>query len=140
MFMFQRLKAKKGITLVEMVISALILAMALGAMLGCFVIGRISAVKARNRIQVMNFARARMEWVKAQGYTALRNLSPNPFVETDVDAGLIDDTRNTKIEVDADDNLIVTVTIAWQDPIWGGTREVNEKLVTLISEKAGNSY
>lgn len=134
MFMFQRLQDKRGITLVEAVISVLILAMALGAMLGCFVIGRISAVKARNRIQVMNLARARMEWVKAQDYTALRNLSPNPFVETDVDAGLIDDTRSTKIVVDSNDNLIVTVTIAWQDPIWGGTKEVSEELVTLISE------
>lgn len=132
--MFQRLKGKKGITLVEMVISALLLAIALGAMLGCFVIGRISAGKARNRIQAMNLARARMEWVKVQDYTYLRDLSPNPFVEPDVDAGLIDDTRSTRVVVDADDNLIVTVTIAWQDPIWRGTKGVSEELVTLIGK------
>lgn len=125
MFMFQRLEDKKGITLVEMVISVLILAMALGAMLGCFVIGRISATKAKHRVQAMNFLRGKMEEIKAIGidessgsYTLEEGLTGTWIVNVDPKDGYKE----------------IEVVISWQDPIWGGTKEVSEELVTLISE------
>ena len=142
--MFVKLGQRKGLTLVEMVVSVLILGMALGVMLSCFVIGRVSATKAKHRMKAMNLLRAKMEWVKGQSYSTIEGWIGNPIIENDVDDAigadeLIDDTRTTTVAYDADNNLIVTITLNWRKRRWGGLSEKggggnppDEELVTLI--------
>lgn len=160
MIMFVKLKQKKGLTLVEMVISVLILGLALGAMLGTFVIGRVSATKAKHHIQAMNLARARMEWIKDQSYAGLPRgvatvtpaypyrISDNPVTidvgrDVDGDGDLDNDgdeltgSRITQIKPigTPEEYLEVTVTVTWTERLLGGgSRQANEQLKTLISE------
>ncbi|MFC1644243.1 prepilin-type N-terminal cleavage/methylation domain-containing protein [Candidatus Omnitrophota bacterium] len=143
--MFNRLiKDKRGLTLVEALVSVLLLGLTVGAMLGGFVIGRLSITRVHHRAKAMNLLRARMEWVKAQGYSTVEGWAGTPIVESDVDDAvgtneLLDDTRTTTVVKDANDNLMVTVTLNWTKQGWGGPvtkgDEANpdEKLVTLMS-------
>ena len=124
--MFVKLRQKRGLTLVEMVISVLILGLALGAMLGTFVMGRVSATKAKHHIQAMNHARAAMEQYIHDGTTftlpdgdikSLGGTCPPPVI-SDYAAGI----------------KKVVVAISWNERSMGGSRQVSEQLVTLVRE------
>ena len=157
--MFVKSRQKKGITLIEMIISVLILGLALGAMLGSFVIGRVSATKAKHRIEAANLARQGMEWIKDQSYAGLPRgiaaITPSyPYQISNnsviIDVGEDVDGDGILVEIDGDEltgsritqvkpigtpeeYLEVTVTVAWADLSWGGTSNVSERLVTIIS-------
>lgn len=127
--MFVNLRQRKGLTLVEMVVSVLILGLALGAMLGSFVIGRISATKAKHRIEAMNLLRAKMEEIKNTPYSNIVDEGP-VTVTIDEEEGL----RGTRVvDVDDDGYKEVEVVISWQDLSLGGTSQVSERLVTIVS-------
>ncbi|MFH1552719.1 MAG: type II secretion system protein [Candidatus Omnitrophota bacterium] len=146
--MFNRLiKDKRGLTLVEALVSVLLLGLTVGAMLGGFVIGRLSITRVHHRAKAMNLLRARMEWAKGQGYSKLLE---GTFTEDNVDDPdvthpdrvneLIDDTRTTTVVKDLTTGILtVTVTLNWTKQGWGGPVEKgdednpDEELVTLIS-------
>ena len=137
--MFVNLKKKKGLTLVEMVISALILGMTLGAMLGTFIIARIGATKAKHRIEVMNLLRGKIEELKDTDYDDIVDEGTEP-VSIDIGPDGVRDTDDDLVgeqSVSVEDKTgykEVTVTISWDDLSWGGgSTAVSEELVTLIS-------
>lgn len=137
---FVNLRNKKGLTLVEMTISALILGLVLGAMLGTFVIARVSATKAKHRIEVLNLLRAKMEAVKDSDYYDIGNELPEE-VSIDIGPDLLRGTGDDLVgsrTVDVVDNSgykNVTTTLSWNERAWGGaTRSVSANLVTLVCE------
>ena len=119
---------KKGLTLVEVLISAVILGIVLISLLGVFVVGRFGSAKAKHHIEAMNHARAAMEQYIKDGTTTytittgdISSLNGNCVIdETPNYGGYTGLTR-------------VVVTISWTPPTWGGGKEVSEELVTLIS-------
>jgi type II secretory pathway pseudopilin PulG len=141
---------RSGVTLVEMVVSILILGTTLGAMLGVFLISKVSVINAKYYTAVMNLARARMEDMKdqlSQDYnnTALRGVStvtpsyPYQISNTQVtidggrdldgdgdfsdsDGDELTGSRITQVEPigSPEQYLEVTVTITWSGYKWGG--------------------
>ena len=78
--MFSRLKNnKRGFTLVEMVVSVLILGIASGTMLGVFMISRVSIAKAKYYMQAMNLLRVRMENLKNTEYADIESVPSAPI-------------------------------------------------------------
>ncbi|MFH1837464.1 MAG: prepilin-type N-terminal cleavage/methylation domain-containing protein [Candidatus Omnitrophota bacterium] len=136
---------KKGMTLVESLVAMLILLFVITGMLSAFVVGKMSIYRTGNRAKAMNLLREQMELIKAQDLSTIEGWIDDPFPpEDDVDDAvggddLIDDTRTTTVQQDADGNLIVTVTLNWAKKSWGGTLtkgtadDPDMKLETLIS-------
>ena len=123
--MLVNLRQKKGFTLVEMVISVLILGLALGAMLGTFVMGRISATKAKHHIEAMNHARAAMEQYIHDGTT---------FTLPEGDIKSLNGSCSVVPSDYAADVNKVVATISWNERSMGGSSQVSEQLVTLVRE------
>jgi len=136
---------KKGMTLVEALVSILILVIVVTGMLGAFAVGKLGTERTKNRAKAMNLLRDKMEWVKSQSPSVVEGWIANPLAsENDVDDpigenDLINDTRTTTVTTDTDGNLIVTVTLNWEKKAWGGTMTKGNSsnpdlaLVTLIS-------
>lgn len=133
------LENKKGFSLTEVIVSAVILGIVVISLLGVFMIGRVGSAKAKHRTKAMNLIRARMEWIKGQGYLVVDGWRANPLPdEHDIDDAvgtdeLLNDVRITRVIKDAGNNLVVTVTIDWDEKRWLGTDRQQEELVTLIS-------
>jgi len=136
---------KMGFAFVELLVAVLIFALAFGALLSAFVMGRVSAIKVKHRMIVENLLRQQMEWVKSQSYATIQGWVGNPVVENDVDSGamfgqdeLLNDFRTTTVTQDAFGNLTVTVTLNWDKRRWGNTGAAgthanpDEVLVTVI--------
>lgn len=119
-------KNKRGVTLIEVLISILILGIALGAMLGSFVMGRFSATKAKHRIEAMNYARAAME--------LLINDQTATFTLPDGDIKSLNGSYSPQITNYATGIKKVVVTISWDERSMGGSTRVSEQLVTLVRE------
>lgn len=135
---------KKGLTLVETAGAVVILGIIIIAMVGAFAVARLSIVNAKHRIKAINLTKAQMEWVMAQEFDTVKGWIANPITENDVDNTvggdeLINDTRTTTVTLDANGNLIVTVTLNWEKRGMTGTlakgtsNNPDERLVTLIS-------
>jgi len=139
---------KRGFAFIEMLVAVLIFALAFGALLSAFVMGRVSAIKVKHRMIAENLLRQRMEWVKEQGYAWIdanvvgignekieHPINPADGIGQDE---LLNHTRTTSVTKDADDNLTVTVTLNWDKRRWGnmgaaGTlANPDEVLVTII--------
>lgn len=156
----KRKNRKRGLTLVEAIVSVLILGITVGAMLGVFMIGRYSVTKGKDYIEAMNLARARMEWIKAQNYADLNRgtasvtaaypyLASTESVTIDVgrdidNDGIFDNdgdeligTRITQVEPigSPEEYLKVTVTVSWTERLLGGSGwQASKSLITFISE------
>ena len=129
---------KKGFTLVEAVVAAAILGITVVSLLGVFVMGRIGSAKAKHRIKTVNLLQAKMEWVKGQGYSIIESWVGNPLIENNVDDTigedeLLSDIQTTSVVKDADNNLIVTVSISWDEKQWFGIGRQQEEAVALVS-------
>lgn len=126
--------SSKGLTLIESVISLMILSIAVGAVLGTFVVGRVGAAKTKHRIVAMNLCCARMEWAKEQSSATLTGLVGSGSTESDVAGSeLMAETRQTQVVLDGNLNFIVTVTMQWTERAWGGSNAATEELVTVIN-------
>jgi len=133
---------RRGITLVEILISILILGISVGAMLGAFVIGRVSAQKAKHRIEAMNYARAAMEEYRDSGVLPEED---RPIAELEDEEGREDDEASdiatlggtytvttTSLGSELEE---VTATVSWPErSLGGGSRTVTEELVTIMRE------
>lgn len=129
---------KKGFTLVEVIISAVILGIVIISLSNIFVLSKIGSAKAKHRMKAMNLLRAKMEEIKERPYYDIEALVGSDEIESDVDNDigtdeLLNDTRTTSVSKDANNNLEVTVTIVWDEKRWLGSGQQSEDLVTLIS-------
>ena len=121
---------KKGLTLVEVLISAVILGIVFISLLGVFVVGRFGSAKAKHHIEAMNHARAAMEQYIKDGTTITYTITTGDISSLNGNC-VIGKTEN----YGDDDGLTrVVVTISWTPPTWGGGKKVSEELVTLIRE------
>lgn len=143
---------KRGFTLVEMVVSILILGIVAGAMIGTFMISKVSVVKAKYYIEVMNLLRGEIENLKNTPYVDIQSVAAQDITIEDNLVGQIlvevkdkddfdgdGDTTEGAIDVDGDGTndscKPIYVTISWTSYTWGGgDSNVSEGLVTLISE------
>lgn len=152
--MFRLLRRKnrnRGFTLLESIISVLILGLTVGAMVGVLMIGRAAVTKGKDYIGAMNLVRERMEWIKAQSYASLPRgaaavTATYPYL-TETETVIIDYGRDIDGDGDFDDEgeedeltgtritqiqpvndsdgsemyLRVTVTVTWTERFAGGT-------------------
>ena len=151
---------KRGLTLVEMVISVLILGVVVGAMLGAFMTSRLGMFKAKFYMQAMNLLRYEMEELKNTPYGDISDSKYDTTIDTgsDPDSTADDligevivevgdkedldgdeDTSEEEINIDnsGGNDLCkpVYVTISWTIPLLGsGNKSESEELVTLISK------
>ena len=153
------LYGSKGITLVEALVSILILGITLVAMLGTFIMGRISATKAKYYIEAVNLLRAEMEEVRNTAYGSVVSGAAQS-VSIDIGPDLARDTTDdlmgtiqvevrdkndldgdndtTETEIDIDGDAVndpckpVYVTISWTSPTWGGGDDVSEEVACCI--------
>ena len=129
---------KKGFTLVEVLISAVILGIVIISLLNIFVLSKIGSAKAKHRMKAMNLLRAEMEEIKVQDYSVIDGWIDNPRSDknnVDNPIGtdeLLNDVITTSVVL-ANNNLKVTVEITWDEKRWLGTGQQSEDLVTLIS-------
>lgn len=122
----KELKRKRGFTLIEAAISVFILGLALGAMLGAFVMGRFSVIHAKHRIESMNHAQAAMEQYIDDG---------TAFTLPDGDIKSLGGSCPPPVSTSYSTGIKkVVVTISWNEPVMGGTKSRSEQLVTLIRE------
>lgn len=132
------LKDKKGFTLVEVLVSAVILGIVIISLLNIFVLSKIGSAKAKHRMKAMNLLRAEMEEIKVQDYSVIDGWIDNPRSDknnVDNTIGtdeLLNDVITTSVVL-ANNNLKVTVEITWDEKRWVGTDQQSEDLVTLIS-------
>ncbi|MFH1411092.1 MAG: type II secretion system protein [Candidatus Omnitrophota bacterium] len=143
----KRVFDKKGMTLVEALVSILILVVVITSMMGAFIVGNMEIKRTKNRAKAMNLLQDRMEWVKSQSPFVIAGWISVPLpAENDVDSAfggddLVNDTRTTTVTQDSDGNLIVTVCLNWEKAAWGTTMtkgtvgDPDLELVTLISYK-----
>lgn len=127
---------RRGITFVEIVISLLLLGIAIGAVVGAFVVSKASATRAKHRVSAINLARAKLETIKGLTYSQIPDQA---IVENVViDQGLpspgdeLSGQRTTTI-LDVYGNKAiyrVTTKITWTE--FGNILE--EMVITLISQ------
>jgi len=117
-------RRKAGTTLIENLISVLILGLVIGAMLGTFTMAKFNTKMARHRIEAMNYARAIMEQYIDSGATSI-------VLGGDIASlgGTYPPPTVSPYTSDLDE---VTVTVFWDERSLGGTSTVSEELVTLI--------
>lgn len=134
----------RGLTLIEVVIPILIVAITVMGLLTSFLMGRVHTAVSRHRIHAANLLRARLEELKANGYDFLNTFSPNPCVETNLvlDTGqdelLPNDdllcTRTTVVtDNDGDAALEIAVTVTWQERVMSANRNYSESLYTIVA-------
>ena len=117
---------RKGVTFVEMLICILILGVALGTLLGSFLISKISVARARHRIEAMNHAQAAMETlINDQGATFVL---PDGDIK-DLGGAYVGTVANEASGIDR-----ITVTISWNERSLGGTQALSEQLITFIRQ------
>lgn len=112
-------------TLVEMVVSILILGIVAGAMVGVSMIGRMSIAKANHYMQAMGHAQAAMEQLMINETFSL------PDGDIKNSAGSFSFTPTTPVT--GINPLVVTIT--WNERSLGGSGQVSEQLTTLVVRK-----
>jgi len=139
-----KLSSAKGLSLVEILVPMLIVALAVVGLLTSLVMGRVHTALARHRSQAVNLLRARMEELKSGGYDYLNGFDPNPAVETDLvlDTGQHEEsqhddltcTRTTQItDTDGDGALEITVTVDWSERVMSADKHFSESLFTIVA-------
>lgn len=126
MLQLSKLKNRRGFTLVEAVVSILILGIALGIMLIVFMMSRMSVAMAKHRIEAMNHARAAME--------QLINNRTASLTLPDGDIKCLGGSYSRVITGTGTGIIQIVVTISWNEPSMGSSHPVSEQLVTLVAE------
>ena len=138
----KRRRTTHGFTLTEVIVSSLIIAFLLVALLTSFIMGRYVTQVAKHRAQATNELRARIECLKGLGYDAVNNMA-SVTVELDVPidsvrggSAVLSGTRTTTItDEDGDDVLEVRVEIQWVERHMGQDVTVSETLRTLMAPR-----
>ena len=79
-----RVVDRKGVTLVETVVAAVILGITVGILLNSFVTGRVAAAMSRHHLQAAELARQKMEMLRELGYN---NIVGNEQYPVTIDDG-----------------------------------------------------
>jgi type II secretory pathway pseudopilin PulG len=138
----RRKRSTAGFTLAEVIVSTLIVAFLMIALLTSFIMGRYVTQVAKHRAQATNALRARIEYLKGLGYDAVNAMEP-VTVEGDVPidpvhggSAVLSGTRTTTIaDADGDDVLEVLVEMRWTERHYGQAITVSEQLQTLIAPR-----
>ncbi len=131
------MRNKKGVTFIEIMISVLILSLSLGGMLTTFVMGRISVAKAKHRIEAFNLIQQKVEELRDTGYSSIPigESSENVTIDNAGTVATVDDLiGQRKVIVTGSDYKEITVTITWTERKWGGSNQVSESVVTVVSQ------
>jgi type II secretory pathway pseudopilin PulG len=119
------LKRKSGLTLVEALVSVIILGLASWSILGAFLMGKTSAIMAKHHMEAMNYARAAMERYISNGSTT--------YALPSGDISDLGGSCSISTSAHATGLTQVTVTISWNEASMGGTRPAtSEQLVMLV--------
>lgn len=127
----------KGITLVETIVSILLLTISIGAMLGAFLIGKISVARAKHRISAINLARDKIEAIKGLSYAQIPSQAGSESVTIDQGTPLSGDElagqRATTVSDAHGDSrqYKIATTVTWAEK---GATNLQETIVTLISQ------
>jgi len=124
---------RKGLTLVEAVISVLILGIVLVSMVSAFALGRFMIARTNDHAKALNILRAEMEKIRGESYVSLLG-NVDISIEEGVDSGLLNGTMtttSTRYYTDSDDILTVTLVLDWNLPGRFFSAQ-SEKLVTLV--------
>lgn len=136
--MINRLRRRKGITLIEVLLAVAILVITLSGVLATFVVGRMGVVRVKHRIAVRNNLRAKIEELKNTTYANIISSGPDSVVVDvgpDLTGGTADDLTGSQTitVVDKDGYKEVYIILSWQEMGWGGVKTVNETLASNIT-------
>jgi prepilin-type N-terminal cleavage/methylation domain-containing protein len=126
---------QRGVTLVEVVISLLLLSIATGALIGAFVISKLSATRARHRISAINLVREKIETIKGVLYDQIPAQAGNPEIIIDQGSADSGDELRGHLITDVLDiygngsAYKITTTVVWMEL----SSSLQEKVITLIS-------
>ncbi len=138
----RRTRTTGGFTLTEVMVSSLIIAFLLVALLTSFIMGRYVTQVAKHRAQATNELRGRLEYLQGLGYDAVNNMdSVTVELEVPIDSvrggsAVLSGTRTTTItDEDGDDVLEIRVEIQWVERHMGQDITVSEELRTLMAPR-----
>jgi type II secretory pathway pseudopilin PulG len=127
-----------ALTLVEALISVIILNLFLATVLGAFVFGKLSATTAKHRIEAFNVLRQKAEELKNTAYTSISNSTTQVTIDVgkDLVKGTADDLKGTLAVTTTDKTGYkeIAITLSWKDTGWGSGRNLQEALVTYINQ------
>jgi len=128
-------KSKQGITFVEILVTIVILAVAIGGSIGVFAKCNIFANEIRERSIVNNALNEGMEEIRGMNYTAILNLGTT-FTATEL-SQLNNVTGSLTLDDPfADSNIRrVTLTVNWASPLG---RPLTKSLVALVTNSGIN--
>jgi len=117
---------KRGYSLVEVLIAIMVLTLNIVSATAVITTSRLMTERTMNKTKAMSLLRARMEWVQDMDFSSLESLVATPTIENDVDNAygaddLANDTRTTSAVYDADNNLIITITLNWDKKMINST-------------------
>ncbi len=102
-----------GFTLVEIMVAAAILLMAMGALLLAFVQAKQSGVASANRLEAAQIARNELEWMRAIPYGTVTGFGPRALSNTGLTS--LSGTVESAVSVSSAYRQI-TVTVRWAQP------------------------
>lgn len=108
---YKNREGEKGFTLIEAVISILILGIVVGSMLGVFMVSKVSITNAKYYIEAMNLLRHKMEKLKDTPYG---NIASAEAQDISIDIGP-DLVRGTDPTDPDDDDLWGTILVEVKD-------------------------
>jgi hypothetical protein len=123
----------KGLTIIEAVVSIMIVGFSLVGMLQLYSVGAIQANITRHKVMAVNKAQEEMEFRISLGFDAT-----NPGIYSDIvkiDTGKTnntsDDINGTMVTniVSVSEGYKVTVTVSWNDH-YGAMSEIAESMIT----------
>ena len=124
MLIINKRLSKKGLSLIELMVAVVILAMAIFGIFNAFSSAWMGMANARDRTVATNYAREKMEDIKNKPFSEITNESP---------AADIPGQTKFKREVTVDDSIAnlkkATTTVSWKNRKGVG-KEV--ELVTLV--------
>jgi len=118
------IRSKKGFTLFECLIAILILGIFSGAMIGTFMVGKLSVVRAKHHTQAINHARAAIESI----------ISGSTFTLPSGDIKTMGGSYTQNITGVGTGIKTIKVIISWNEQLMGATKNVSVELMTYISE------
>lgn len=132
------MKNYRAATLIEMLVSLLLLGIAIGAIFGAFVIASTSGARARHRLAAINIARQKIELIKGTDYSQILTQAGTGGVIID-DASsaagdeLLGQCITTISDVYGDSKMYkVITTVQWTEH--KAPNPIEEKVMTLISQ------
>ncbi len=121
--------AKSGMTLIETLVSVIILNIALCTVLGAFVMGKMSVSRVKHKMEAVNILQKALEGLKNTPYSNIVSGGPTPIImETNLTA------NQTVTVIDNNGYKEVRVNLSWTETGWGQAgNAAGETFVTYIS-------